>query len=297
MELRHIRYFLAIADEGNFTRAAERLGIGQPPLSQQIKALEDEIGVRLFRRVPHGAELTEAGRAFLRKVAPIPGEVSEGVRMAKRAAEGQTGLLRLGFTGSAALNPIVPACIRDFRRRYPEVELAIEEDNSVALSAAILGDRIDVAILRPAANDPAELSVELLHEEPLAAALPQNHPLAQSNADFDLGELKNDALILSPREVGISLHDAALEACRQAGFEPERRVRAPQIASILSLVAAEMGVALIPASLSNIHPNGVVLRRLGPDYPTVSLAVACRRGTTSVLVRNFIRCARERAGL
>lgn len=143
MELRHIRYFLAVADEANFSRAAERLGIGQPPLSQQIKALEEEIGVRLFRRLPHGAVLTEAGEAFRRKIRDIPNEVSEGVRLAKKAAAGETGQLRLGFTGTAALNPIVPMCIRDFRRTHPEVELIIVEANSVALAKSV----VEVALM------------------------------------------------------------------------------------------------------------------------------------------------------
>lgn len=154
MELRHIRYFLAVAEEGNFTRAAARVGIGQPPLSLQIKDLEREIGVQLFHRVPHGAELTEAGRAFLEVARQIPVTASDAVRAAQRAARGETGQLTLGFTGTAALNPIVPASIRAFRRRFPDVEMNLEEANSVALVSGLVDGRLDVAILRPAASDP-----------------------------------------------------------------------------------------------------------------------------------------------
>jgi DNA-binding transcriptional LysR family regulator len=293
MELRHIRYFLAVAEEGNFTRAAEKLGIGQPPLSQQIKALEEEVGVRLFRRLPYGAELTEAGQAFLARVAPLPDEVTEAVRLARRAAAGETGTLRLGFTGTAALNPIVPECVRQFRRAHPDVELMIEETNSMSLIRAIVGGRLDVAILRPSISDPEELSEELLTQEELVAALPAAHPLATGKRPLDLARLADDFLILTPRNVGISLHDVALEACRHAGFEPKLGQPAPQIASILSLVAAELGFSLVPSSMAQLNIHGVVLRRLTDRQPRVGLAVAYRKGTTAVLVRNFVKAARE----
>src|SRR5690606_29798092 len=131
MELRHIRYFLAVADEGNFTRAAARLGIGQPPLSLQIRDLEAEVGAALFHRLPHGAALTEAGQAFLEAVQPLPGQAAEAVQRARRAARGEAGQLSLGFTGSVALSPLLPACIRAFRQQFPAVDLRVEEANSV----------------------------------------------------------------------------------------------------------------------------------------------------------------------
>src|SRR6202020_1307660 len=130
MELRHIRYFLAVAEERNFTRAAARVGIGQPPLSQQIKDLESEVGAALFHRIPRGAELTDAGRAFLAHVRAVPSQVERAVRLAQRAARGEIGSLRVGYTGSAPFNPIVTGAIRSFRRASPDVDLTLAESNT-----------------------------------------------------------------------------------------------------------------------------------------------------------------------
>lgn len=286
MELRHIRYFLAVAEECNFTRAAARLGIGQPPLSLQIRDLEAEIGVKLFHRIPQGARLTEAGQAFLDGVRTVPGQVSAAVLMARRAAGGETGRLRLGLTGTAALNPMVSASIRAFRRAFPDAELTLEEANSVVLATHLTEGRLDVAILRPSASDPAELREYIVAEEVLVAALPASHPAAAAPA-VDLIALKETPLILTPRAVGISLHDATIAACRVAGFEPVPGQPAPQIASILSMVAAELGFSLVPASMRQFSVDGVTFRDLLPPVPRVALAVAHVRDGPSPMARNF----------
>lgn len=286
MELRHIRYFLAVAEERNFTRAAARLGIGQPPLSLQIRDLEAEIGVKLFHRIPQGARLTEAGQAFLDGVRTVPGQVSAAGLMARRAAGGETGRLRLGLTGTAALNPMVSASIRAFRRAFPDAELTLEEANSVVLATHLTEGRLDVAILRPSASDPAELREYIVAEEVLVAALPASHPAAAAPA-VDLIALKETPLILTPRAVGISLHDATIAACRVAGFEPVPGQPAPQIASILSMVAAELGFSLVPASMRQFSVDGVTFRDLLPPVPRVALAVAHVRDGPSPMARNF----------
>ena len=295
MELRHIRYFLAVAEERNFTRAAARLGIGQPPLSLQIRDLEAEVGTALFHRVPHGAELTEAGAAFLAAVAAIPGQAAGAVKLAQRAARGETGRLSLGFTGTAALNPLIPEAIRAFRRAYPEVVLTLTEANSVALVEGLLEGRLQVAILRPAATDPAELAVHNLADEPLVAALPATHAAAALPGPIDLAQLAADPLILTPRAIGTSLHDVAVGACRAAGFEPSLGQPAPQIASILSLVSAELGVSLVPVSMCQLGMRGVVYRRLCDPEPTVGLAVAYPRYRPPQPVLNFDRVIRQAA--
>lgn len=294
MELRHIRYFLAVAEEGNFTRAAARLGIGQPPLSLQIRDLEAEVGAALFRRLPHGAALTEAGQAFLEAVGPMPGQAADAVLRAQRAARGESGQLTLGFTGSVALNPLVPASIRAFRQRFPAVDLRVTEGNSVRLSAALQAQQLDVALLRPSESDPPELLVQRLLAEPLVAALPANHAAARAPASrnaLSLRTLRGDAFILTAREVGLSLHDSMLAACREAGFEPLRGPTAPQIALVLSLVSAEMGVALLPASARQLSLQGVVYRPLRQCSVRVGLAVAHRRGPVSQMVLNFAQVA------
>ncbi len=295
MELRHIRYFLAIASEGSFTRAAEHLGIAQPPLSQQIKVLEEEMGTRLFRRLAHGVELTPAGTAFRTAIANVPDQVSNGVRLARRAAAGETGVMRIGVTGTAALNPLVPACIRAYKNKYPDVELQVMEANALVLTPALLEDRLDVALLRPSQSEPDTLNEEVLTDEPLLIALPASHILAQRGTAIDLLELRDDPFILTPRSIGTSLHDASLKACEDAGFTPRLGPAAPHIASILTLVAAELGVSLVPESVAQVKMQNIVLLPASGPPPRLSISLAYRRGTTSPVVKNFIIAARSAA--
>jgi DNA-binding transcriptional LysR family regulator len=291
MELRHIRYFLTVADEGNFTRAAERLGIGQPPLSMQIKDLEAEIGEQLFYRVPHGAELTAAGRAFLESVKMLPAQASDAIHAAKRAAKGETGQLRLGFTGSATLNPKVPSAIRAFRRRFPEVELTLMENNSAMLSAALVEGRLDVAILRPADANPEGITIRPWVKETLLAVLPTAHPALKERGPLNLASLKEDTFILTPRILGSNLHDAAFAACRHAGFEPRLGQFAPQVVSILLLVSAELGVSLVPDPMRQLNVPGLAFRTLDIAAPPLSLALAYRKHRPPALASNFVKLA------
>lgn len=290
MELRHIRYFLAVAEEGNFTRAARRIGIGQPPLSQQIKDLEQEIGTPLFRRVPHGAELTDAGRAFRAAAQGITEQAAAAIVAAQRAARGETGSVRIGFTGSAAFNHRVPYAIRTFRRKHPDVVLALEEANSNVLASAAREDRLDAVFLRPEAIDSTGLDIHVLEEERLIAALsssrmPDTDPISLSN-------LADDFFILTPRPLGPTIFDATIKACRIAGFEPKLGQSAPQIASVIALVAAEMGVALVPEAMSEVTVKGVTYHTIVEDLPTVKLAIAVRRGERSAAVSAFLHQAR-----
>lgn len=287
MELRHIRYFLAVAAERNFTRAAARVGIGQPPLSLQIKDLEAEIGAQLFYRVPHGAELTDAGRAFLERVSSIPDCAADAVRAAQRAARGETGCLAVGFTASAALNPIVPESIRSFRRAFPDVELRLEEANSVTLVAGLTEGRLDAAILRPSQSEPDEIQFRRLADEALVVALPSTHVLANERGEIDLRALRNEPIILTPRTVVTGVHDAAVGACRRAGFEPRLGQPAPQIVSILSLVSVELGFSLVPDCMRQLQVKGVIYRAIRPPVPTVSVAIAHKSLRPSRLAVNF----------
>lgn len=296
MELRHIRYFLALAEEGNFTRAARRLGIGQPPLSLQIKALEEEVGARLFYRLPHGAALTEAGSAFLDAVRPLPARAEAALHAARRAARGEIGQLRLGFTGTSALNPVVPAAIRTFRATYPDVDLTLEGADSITLAEEVRDGRLDIAILRPSPpSDQPELVLLPLVEETLLAALPASHPAADGEGDLDLMALKDDPQIMTPRTVSVGLHDAVMSACRMAGFEPVPGPPAPQIATTLLLVSAELGVSLVPESMRQLSVKGVTYRKIAPPVPHPTLALAYRRQRPPALALNFAKLARREA--
>jgi len=287
VELRHIRYFLAVAEERHFTRAAAKVGIGQPPLSQQIKDLEAEIGAPLFHRLAHGAELTPAGEAFLEGVKEMPALAERATKAARRASRGETGSLRVGFTASSAFNAVVPAAIRAFRRAYADVDLTLEEANTTRLVAGLQDGSFDAVFLRPGAVGSEAFQLRLLSEEPMVMALPASHPAA-AQQEVDLATLKEDPFLLFPRQIGPTLYDTIIGACREAGFEPVIGQLAPQIASVVILVAAELGVSVVPASMSQLRVTGVAYRQIAGQTPTARLALAHRRGETSAVVRNFV---------
>lgn len=300
MELRHIRYFLAVAEEGNFTRAAERMGIAQPPLSMQIKSLEEELGAKLFHRLPGGTLLTEAGCAFFERVRDIPREAQEAVLAAQRAQRGEAGRLCVGLTGTASFNPEVIACIREFRRSFPEVELKIDEANSGLLIEGLLEKRLDVALLRPQVAAPDGVLLHNVLDEPLVVALPEAHPMA-AREGVGLADLQHEPLILPPLSVGKSLHEAVLNTYREVRLEPRLGPPATQIASILSLVSAELGIALVPESIAQLRIAGVRFVRLLSPPATITLAIALpdrRPLRTAVNFHNIVRtvCAGPGAG-
>jgi DNA-binding transcriptional LysR family regulator len=287
MELRHIRYFLAVAEERHFTRAAAKIGIGQPPLSQQIKDLEGEVGAALFHRLAHGAELTEAGKAFLAGVKEMPLAAERATMAARRAARGETGSLRVGFTASATFNVVVPSIIRAFRRAYPDIDLTLEEANTAPLIARLREGVLDAAFLRPGSADTGDFQVRRLSEEPMVVALPKHHHAAAFEP-IDLALLKDDPFLLFPREIAPTLYDTVVDACRKAGFEPIIGQLVPHMASIVNLVAAELGVSIVPASMMQVRVTGITYRRIAGRSPTTRLALVFRRGETSPVVRNFI---------
>jgi DNA-binding transcriptional LysR family regulator len=287
MELRHIRYFLAVAEERHFTKAAAKVGIGQPPLSQQIKDLEGEVGAALFHRLAHGAELTEAGKAFLAGVKEMPLIAQRATMAARRAARGESGSLRVGFTSTATFNVVVPSAIRSFRRAYPEIDLTLEEANTTRLVTGLREGTFDVVFLRPGAPDSGELQLRRLSDEPMVVALHKRHSAADQQ-EIDLALLKHDPFLLFPREVAPTIYDTVVDACRKAGFEPIIGQVAPHFTSIVNLVAAEIGVSIVPASMMQVRVTGIAYRRIAGQSPTTRLALAYRRGETSPVVRNFI---------
>src|SRR6476661_1186023 len=252
MELRHIRYFLAVAEERHFTRAAAKVGIGQPPLSQQIRDLEAEVGAALFHRVAHGAELTEAGKVFLAGVEEMPLIAERATMAARRAARGETGSLRVGFTSTATFNVVVPSAIRTFRRAYPEIHLTLEEANTTRLITGLREGTLDVVFLRPGTSGTEELQLRRLSDDPIVVALPKRHPAAALE-EIDLAILKDDPFLLFPREIAPTLYDTIVDACRKAGFRPVIGQVAPHITSIVNLVAAELGVSLVPAAMMQLR--------------------------------------------
>ncbi|WP_027682025.1 LysR family transcriptional regulator [Rhizobium leguminosarum] len=287
MELRHLRYFLAVAEEGNFTRAAAKLGIGQPPLSQQIRDLEREVGAALFHRVPHGAELTAAGAAFLGEAKASLAAAEKAKLAAQSANRGETGRLSLGFTASSAFNPVVSTTIRRFRARWPEVQLSLTEMNTLALMQKLERGELDATFMRPSLDDPTGIRLRRLPDEPMVIALPASHPLAR-RSKLPLAALADEPFILFPRLVGLSLYDDVVLACRKAGFELTVAQEAPQISSVVNLVAADLGVSIVPASISQIKLEGVAYRPIEGPPAVARLALAILKTHRSPVTENLI---------
>lgn len=279
MELRHLRYFVAIADEGHFTRAAARLGIGQPPLSQQIQILEREIGTPLFKRLPRGVTLTDAGLAFADDARRILRDVDAATARAQRVARGEQGRLRVGLINSASFHPLVPKLIREFRQRYPSIAFSLEERTTPGLVAAVRNETVDVAFVRPLLDDAIGLHVEAVVDEDLLVALPAGHPLT-ARARVPLMALSIEPFVLFSRVVGAGLHDAIITACRNAGFSPRVVQEASQVTSIVNLVASGLGISLVPASMQHIHSEGVTFRPLVRPVPKARLSLICRTEAT-----------------
>lgn len=288
MELRHLRYFLAVAEENNVTRAASKLGIGQPPLSQQIKQLEQEMGVDLFRRTAHGVVLTAAGEAFRVEALRVVEHARTAVRAAQRAARGDTGHLRLGFTGSAAFNPLVPKLISTFREHYVSVELTLEEANTTQLLEGLEHGRLDAAFIRPLDTLTDTLRVKLVADEPMKVVVPSRHRLAHARR-VTIKDLANEPFVIVPRAAGSTLFDEVDQACRRAGFEPIVGQLAPQMSSMVNLVAAELGIAIVPAAITQVKVHGVRYLDIAGDAPRARLALATRVDQTSVVVENLLR--------
>jgi len=296
MELRHLRYFVAVAEEGHVTRAAERLGMQQPPLSQQIRALEREVGAQLFRRKPRGMELTAAGRAFLGDAQAILAQVEHAFATTRRTARGEEGRIGVGFTSSAPFHPFVPRVIRAFREGSPLVALSLEESGTGELVEALRDEKLDAVFIRSSAVDLSDLAVHRLMDEEMIAALPAGHSLAGKNSMIALAALSNEPFVLYRRPAGPGFYDAIITACRDAGFNPAVAQEAPRILSTLNLVAAGLGISIVPASLQRMQMDGVVYRRLKTARKLIApLSLAVRRSEASAAVRRFVDLVRRSA--
>jgi len=292
MELRHLRYFLAVADELHFTRAAKKLGMEQPPLSQQIRALETEIGTPLFHRHARTVTLTNAGQVFLDDARQILAHVQRATDHARRVARGNLGRIGVGMINSAPFHPFVPRVLREYGQQYPEVALSLDENSTPVLAAAVLADQLDIAFVRPLLGEEPGLVTEALFDEEVLVALPQAHRLAAEPA-LHLAQLRAEPFVLFSRPVGSGLYDDILAACGRAGFSPRIGQEASQVTSIVNLVAAGLGVSLVPASMQQIHSDGVAYRTIIGDAPKARMSLVYRRDDDSATVRNMVALARS----
>jgi DNA-binding transcriptional LysR family regulator len=295
MELRHLRYFVAVAEERHITRAARRLGIQQPPLSQQIKALETELGVTLLKRGPRGVEATIAGQVFLDEAYAILEAVSRAKARTLLTSRGQVGRLSIGFTTSAALHPLVPNIIRAFRQAYARVELDLHENAAADLTEAVMRRDIQIAVLRAPVARPPELAfLELLHEE-LLVVLPVGHRLAgrRGRSGMELRDLAQEKFILVRRPGAPGIYEDVVQACRKTGFEPHVVAEVPHMLTNINLVAAGAGISMVPASMREVNLRQVVYcpMRTTPKL-TAPLTLAYLTDDVDPVLSNFIAITR-----
>jgi DNA-binding transcriptional LysR family regulator len=290
MELRTLRYFAALAEELHFGRAAQRLAITQPPLSLAIRGLEQELGVELFIRTRRRVALTHAGSVFLEHVRGVLARAAESAEAARAAARGEVGRLAIGFM-SASIYTLLPAVLRAFRESHGGVRLELQELTLPQQITALRRGDIQVAIVRPPVAD-AELDSAVVLSEPMLAALPAGHPL-NSLRRIGIQRLREQPFVMFQRAPGLVLHHLVLGFCLQHGFTPRVAQEASQTHAVAGLVAAGIGVALVPRSAQEIRLRGVEYRPIVERTPAVETAIAWRRDATSPVVDAFVATARR----
>jgi DNA-binding transcriptional LysR family regulator len=300
MELRHLRYFLAVADAGHMTRAARQLGIQQPPLSLQIKSLEKELGLVLFERHAKGVSLSEAGRLFEAEARRLVDDVAAMQARMARVARGELGVLRMGFTSSAAAHAFTPRVLRACRRAWPGVALSIREDHAAGITEAVADGRLHCGLIRVPVSQPEQLSFEVLLREPVLVALPIDHPLAAAPGRVDRGlplnALREQDFILVRQPGAPGLYANLLALCEAAGFRPRIAAEVERMGSSLNLVAAGAGIAVVPASMRGQHPGAVVYRPLARGVPLdAPLTLVYRSAEASGPALQFLKLARDTA--
>jgi DNA-binding transcriptional LysR family regulator len=292
MELRHLRYFVAVAEELHFRRAAERLHMSQPPLSQQIRQLEQEVGAQLLARNQHRVELTASGAAFLERAREILDAVEAAALEARRIQRGEIGRLAVGFVGSAMYS-VVPDLLRAFRERHGDVGLRLQELGTTEQLRQLESGRIDVGFVRPSRLR-SGLTMLPIHEEPLLVALPESHRLASRDA-IDVQELAGEPLVLLTRAGSPGLRTALEPITDQLGGEEVIVQEVAEMQTVIGLVAAGVGISLVPESVQALQRRGVAYRRLTNHAPTVGLAVAWRSGDASPVLAAFLELMRASA--
>lgn len=315
MELRHLRYFLTVAEEGQFTRAAERLSMQQPPLSQQIRALEEELGFELFVRLPRGVVLTAAGKAFAEDAESMLLSLQQAIGKASRIARGELGTISIGLTSSAAFHPLTTEVIRSFRSACPGVGVELAELNAAEIIERLASGQIQVAFLRKPVALHEGVAFELLADEPMVVVLPVGHPLlakaaplaakgaakgaakdrTKKRTEVSLKALANEDFILVRRPGAPGMYADILAACSQAGFEPRIAREVPRMLSGINLVAAGLGITLVPASMQRYDQVGTVYCTLAnPSKLSAPLHLAYPTALHNSAAARFIELVQTR---
>ncbi|MDO1527308.1 LysR family transcriptional regulator [Fulvimonas sp. R45] len=289
-DFRQLRYFVAVAEELSFTRAAQRLHISQPPLSQQIQALEQDLGARLLERNKRNVSLTEPGRLFLEQARQILDRAEQARQRVAEAAAGFSGELRLAYTVSVSFHPALPQILLRFGRNAPNVRVRLSEMYTEPQFSALRAGQIDVGFVRsePVHEvDARALRLQVIDREPLLLALPSGHPLA-TRRRLRIGDVAGEAFVAQPRELAATLYDRLVQLAAKSDFHPQIRQHAQQLNGLLALVAAGIGLALVPATMRAVQLAGVSYVPLEDPDAYLLLAVACRADDTSPVLAQFL---------
>jgi len=288
MELRYLRYFVAVAETRNFTRAAEKLSISQPPLSQQILRLEREIGTPLFLRLKSGVELTEAGEAFYKEAKQILLLTDQALEKTRGIARGINGKATLGFACSSVFHPILFERLKKFQTRYPSATLLAEESNMSQLMQSLRDGTLDAAFVRLPCQTSQEFTLHTLTQERMYLVVREEE--ANTPLDTLLAELP---LILFPRELAPSLYDLIIHFCHDQGVVPRLATQAPQMSASITMVASGFGFTFVPESLTIIAMPGVSYRRIEDPQLTTEIALAWRRWDRSPIIKHLLALVRN----
>ncbi|MEP7456187.1 LysR substrate-binding domain-containing protein [Phyllobacterium sp. SB3] len=300
MELRHLRYFVAVAEEGSITKAAERLHIQQPPLGQQIRLLEEELGVQLFDRLPKRIMLNAAGGVFLEEARAVLARAREAMEHVRRFDRGERGRLIVGFTSSASLHKLTPRILRTFRDEYPLAKIEVEERETYELILALQEKRIDAALLHISSEGFADLESTVLARENMVAAIPRDHPLAanEPSEPVTLAMLAGQDLVIYRRADGPGIFDAITRALDAEHIKVNIVDQVSRLIAAINLVAAGRGVTLVPASIQVLHREAVIYRPVWQhSLPPLPLYAIYRKNNRLALVNNFIAKTIELAGI
>ena len=288
MNLKQLEYFIALAEELHFGRAAERLGMAQPPLSRQIKQIEYDLGALLFNRGRNAITLTQAGERLYQRGVALVADLNDTLLEVRRIGQGAEGRLRIGFVGSATYG-LMPNILKSFRASYPQVSLSLIPMNNAQLHRSLIRREIDIAIARPALQD-AEIITRKLGEEPFVLAAPDTLDLSGA---VDLRGLREERFILYPEYPRPSFADVVLQACAEIGVEIEHRIFTMDFQTAIALVSVGEGVAVVPASVGSVQRNGVRYHDIAHFRATTGISVNHRIDEQGIHVKNFAAIAQK----
>nr|WP_319492283.1 LysR substrate-binding domain-containing protein [uncultured Desulfobacter sp.] len=289
MELRQLRYFTAVAEELHFGRAAKRMNISQPPLSMQIRNLENELGTRLFNRTSRQVELTTAGEVFLVQVEQILAALDGAVESAKQAGQGNIGRLSVGFIGPA-MDAFLPEIIRGFQSRYSGIRLSLTESGTSRQIEDLYAGRIQVGFVRLYRHKPDGLTAQIIRQEQYVLAVPSDHPFARQKK-VALSQLKNEPFIMYPRSVQPQLYDTMMACFKNSGFTPNIVQEARTKHTTIALVAAGLGAAVVPSSSKVIGRCGVFFLDIDASLPHIEISMIWRQKDKNPALARFVKFA------